>query len=300
MATARLKLRPVGRTPMSPVAWLAATVLALITLACLAAPWIAGLTGVGPDSVDILNRLGPPSAAHPLGTDDLGRDLLQRLLLGGQVSLMVGVLGAVASALVGGVIGVLAGYVGGRTDDLLMRFTDSVIALPALPVLIVLAAVDFTEVPALAWLASSQADTARIVFLVTLFGWTTVARVVRAQTLSLRRREFIRAAEALGMSPISIMARHIAPNVLGPVIVATTLAVGNVILLETTLSFLGLGIQPPTPSWGGMLSAAQDLMWQAPHLAVFPGLAIFVSVVAINLVGDGLLTLLDRTDDALT
>jgi peptide/nickel transport system permease protein len=269
-------------------------VLVALALASLAAPLAAAWLGHDPNAVDLLGRFEPPSAAHPLGTDELGRDLLLRLLYGGRISLFVGLVGAFAAAGFGTLIGLVAGYLGGRTDALLMRFTDAVIALPLLPLLIVLAAVDLTKLGLPAAAAHSEAASLwRILVIVALVGWTTVARLVRGTTLSVRTRDFIRAAVAQGAGPVRIMLRHVLPNVVSPVIVATTLSVGNVILTESVLSFLGLGIQPPLPSWGNMLTNAQELIWQAPALAIYPGLLIFATVIGFNFLGDGLQDAMD-------
>jgi peptide/nickel transport system permease protein len=268
--------------------------LLALTLASVVAPLVALLLGHDPNQVDLLARFGAPSAAHPLGTDELGRDLLLRLLDGGRVSLFVGLVGAIAAAVLGTLIGLLAGYLGGRTDALLMRLTDAVIALPLLPLLIVLAAVDLGKLGVPADLANSEsASLYRILVIVALVGWTTVARLVRGATLSVRAHDYVRAAVALGAGPLRIMGLHVLPNVISPIIVATTLSVGNVILTESILSFLGLGIQPPLPSWGNMLTNAQELIWQAPALAVYPGLLIFVTVIAFNFLGDGLQDAMD-------
>lgn len=277
-----------------PAAALSAATLFAIVLACLCAPLIASLLAVDPEAVDLLARLEPPSAAHPLGTDELGRDLLLRLLYGGRISLLVGLGGALATALIGTVIGIISGYIGGALDRFLMRLTDAVIALPLLPLLIVLAAVDLAKLGLPADLASgAAASVVRIIVIVALFGWTTVARLARAATLSLREREYVLAARALGASDARIMLRHILPAVASPVVVATTLSIGNVILAESVLSFLGLGVQPPLASWGTMLTHAQDLIFEAPGLALWPGLAIFITVLAFNLLGDGLQDALD-------
>jgi peptide/nickel transport system permease protein len=271
-----------------------AFLLAALALASLSAPLCAAWLGLDPNAVDLLDRFGPPSAAHPLGTDELGRDLLLRLLYGGRISLFVGLVGALAAAGLGTLVGLLAGYIGGRTDALLMRLTDAVIALPLLPLLIVLAAVDLSKLGLPSALVQSDAASLyRILAIVALTGWTTVARLVRGTTLSVRAQDFIRAAVAQGAGPIRIMARHVLPNVSSPVIVATTLSVGNVILTESVLSFLGLGIQPPLPSWGNMLTNAQELIWEAPTLAVYPGLLIFATVIAFNFLGDGLQDAID-------
>ena len=269
-------------------------VLVVLAAAALAAPWVEAALGVNAEAVNLFNRMQPPSAAHPLGTDELGRDLLVRLLYGGRVSLAVGLAAALCAAVIGTTLGLIAGTLGGRFDSILMRLADSVIALPLLPLLIVLAAVDLNKLGLPAdWLQDESVSIYRIVFLIALVGWTTTARLVRGATLSLREREYVRAAVALGAGKGRLMWRHILPNAISPVIVATTLSVGNVILLESVLSFLGLGIQPPTPSWGNMLTGAQETIWSQPMLAVWPGLLIFITVIAINFLGDGLQDALD-------
>ena len=271
-----------------------ALLLIVLSLAAFAAPLVESLMGLDANKVNLLGRFAPPSAGHPLGTDELGRDLLLRLLYGGRVSLLVGIVAALCAAIIGTAIGLLAGYYGGLLDALLMRLADGVIALPLLPLLIVLAAVDLTKLGLPDALATSeQASLYRIVVLIALVGWTTVARLVRGATLSLKAREYVRAAEAMGAKAPRIMLVHILPNAVSPIIVATTLSIGNVILLESVLSFLGLGIQPPIASWGNMLTNAQELIWSAPALAVYPGLLIFVTVIAFNFLGDGLQDALD-------
>jgi peptide/nickel transport system permease protein len=277
-----------------PLALFAAFVIVALALLSLGAPLIAAWLDTPADVVDIMNRYAPASAEHPLGTDELGRDLLVRLAYGGRISLGLGVVAALAAALLGIAIGLPAGYYGGRLDSLLMRLADGVIALPLLPLLIVLAAIDLTKLglpPE--WAHSPATSFWRVAILVALVGWTTVARLVRGTALSLRQRDYVRAAEALGARPARIMLVHILPNLATPILVALSLSVGNVILFESVLSFLGLGIQPPWPSWGNMLTGAQELIWSAPMLAVWPGLLIFVTVIAFNLLGDGLEAALD-------
>lgn len=279
---------------LGPSAALAAAVLVLLALAAALAPLAEAALGMDAEAVDLFGRLQPPSPGHPLGTDELGRDLLLRLLYGGRVSLTVGVVAAVAAASIGTAVGLASGYLGGRTDALLMRLADGVIALPLLPLLIVLAAVDLTKLGLSPEAAASEAMLlGRLVVLVTLVGWPTTARLVRAATLGLRRREFIEAARTLGYSPLRIALRHVLPNAAAPILVATTLAVGNVVLFESVLSFLGLGIRPPTPSWGNMLTGAQELIWETPRLAMWPGVLIFATVVSVNLLGDALRDALD-------
>ncbi len=268
----------------------AAIVLAGLVLAVLAAPLVEAALGVDAVTVDLIGRLEPPAAPHLLGTDELGRDVLARLLRGGQISLLVGIATALLAAAIGTLVGLVAGFRGGTADALLMRLTDGVIALPLLPLLIVLAAVD----PGKLGLAPTpELAVARIVLLVALVGWTTTARVVRAVVLSLRERAFVEAAVAAGAGPARILVVHILPHCAAPILVATTLSVGNVILLESALSFLGLGVPPPLASWGSLLTGAQELIWTAPQLALYPGLLIFATVVSVNLLGDRLQRMFD-------
>jgi peptide/nickel transport system permease protein len=269
-------------------------ILLALALAAAAAPLVAAVLGQDANTVDLYHRFAPPSLAHPLGTDEIGRDVLLRLLEGGQISLLVGIVAASAAAVLGTTVGLVAGYRGGRLDGLLMRLTDGVIALPLLPLLVVLAAIDPRKlgVPA-SWANSEALSLYRIIVLVALVGWTTVARLVRGATLSLIAQDFVRAARALGAKPLRIMLVHILPNLASPIIVATTLSVGQIILLESVLSFLGLGVEPPLASWGNMLTGAQDIIGVAPQLALYPGLLIFVTVIACNFLGDGLQDALD-------
>ncbi|MBT5515878.1 MAG: ABC transporter permease [Rhodospirillaceae bacterium] len=276
------------------MAMISGALLLGLALLAVAAPGLEILLGVDGGRVDLYQRFQLPSLAHPLGTDELGRDLLVRLAYGGQVSLSVALVAAAFSAVLGTLVGLPAGYFGGRFDDILMRFTDGVISLPLLPLLIVLVAVDLEKLGVPADIAQSpNAGLYRIIFIIALFGWTTVARLVRAETLALKTRGFVRAAHAMGANEATVIFRHILPNVVSPTIVATTLSVGNIILLESVLSFLGMGIQPPMASWGNMLTNAQDLMWSAPQLAVWPGLFIFFTVISFNFLGDGLQDALD-------
>jgi peptide/nickel transport system permease protein len=269
-------------------------VLGVIAAASFAAPLVAGLLGTDAQSVDLFDRMAGPSAAHPLGTDELGRDVLLRLLEGGRVSLAIGGAAALAAAALGTSIGLAAGYLGGWADRILMRMTDGVIALPLLPLLIVLAALDLTKLGLPRDFAQSEhISLFRIVVLATLVGWTTAARLVRGATLVTRSQDFIRAAHSLGASVPHILLRHILPNATGPLIVATALSVGDIILLESVLSFLGLGIQPPMASWGSMLTNAQELIAAAPLLAIYPGAMIFLTVMSCNLLGDALHKRLD-------
>lgn len=231
---------------------------------------------------------------HVFGTDELGRDVLMRLVYGARVSMGVGVLATLFSALIGLIIGSLAGFYGGLIDTVLMRITDSLLALPILPVLVVVAAIDLQKIAFLHSIAQGGNESiVKLVFIMCLFSWMTVARLVRGSVLTLREREFIMAARTLGATDSTIIIRHMFPNVIAPLLVSVTLGVGNVILFEAALSFLGLGIQPPTPSWGNMLFNAQELIYQAPFLAILPGILIFLVVVSFNFLGDGLQDAID-------
>lgn len=222
----------------------------------------------------------PPSAAHLLGTDALGRDVYSRLLYGARVSLLIGVLAVGVSVLVGTAVGVLAGFHGGRVDRWATGFVDVVIAFPRIVLVIAVAAI-------------LQPSIVVIVLILGLTQWPPTARLVRAEALSVRERSWIEAGRALGFSTPRLVLRHLLPNVLAPVIVAATLGVGHMIVLEAGLSFLGIGVQPPTPSWGGMIDSGRDAMPGAWWLSVFPGLLLVVTVVAFNLVGDALRDALD-------
>ena len=252
-------------------------VFAVMAAACLAAPLI---TPYEFDAIDLTSIREAPSAAHWMGTDDLGRDLYTRVLFGGRVSILIGLLAALIGTGVGSLVGVFAGYYGGRLDNVLMRVTDVAYAIPTLPLLIVLAS--FT-----------QAAIVSMALIVGLLSWMATARVVRGEVLSIREMPYIEAARSIGATNGRIMSRHILPNVVGPIVVGATLAVGNAIILESSLSFLGLGVQPPVPTWGNMLMDAQATMASKPWLTVFPGLAILLVVLAVNFLGDGLQDALD-------
>jgi peptide/nickel transport system permease protein len=272
--------------------------LAALVLFALAAFPLAALSGIDPDQADLLSRFDPPSALHPLGMDEAGRDVLLRLMLGGQISLLVGLLATLIGGMIGILVGVVAGMQGGRADAVLMRITDGMIALPLLPLLIVLGAVDLTKLGFSASFAhSGAAGFWRIVVIIALVDWTAIARLVRAATLQIRERDYVRAARAAGADRAFIVRQHILPNIATPIIVAFTLTVGRVILFESVLSFLGFGVVPPTPSWGNMLNNAQELITTAPALAVYPGVLIFLTVLAVNFLGDALQHAFDPRSD---
>jgi peptide/nickel transport system permease protein len=234
---------------------------------------------------------------HLLGTDELGRDVLIRLVYGTRVSITVGLLVAFMAGLIGLVVGSLAGFYGGRTDSVLMRITDALLALPILVVLIVVSAIDMEKLlggTPFAFIVDHQYESViKMVLILCVFSWMQAARLVRGSILSIKEQEFILAARVLGARDRTIIGAHIVPNVIAPLLVAVTLGIGNAILFEAALSFLGLGIQPPTPSWGNMLHNAQDMVQHAPMLAVLPGLLILFTVISFNYVGDGLRDAID-------
>jgi peptide/nickel transport system permease protein len=273
-------------------------VLVLLTVFCFSAPLYGALMGLDPNTSDLLSRYGEPTAQNLLGTDEIGRDVLLRLMYGGQISLAVGVLATAFGAFIGVAIGVLAGYRGGRTDAFLMRTTDCMIALPLVPLLVVMAAIDLSKLGVPPDLATNPIVSFwRIVIIISLVDWTTIARVVRAGTLTVRSQDYVLSARVSGASGFYNIMTHVLPNVATPIIVACTLTVSRVILLESTLSFLGVGIMPPTATWGNMLNNAQELATSAPMLAIYPGLLIFVTVIAFNFLGDGLRVAFDPRSD---
>jgi peptide/nickel transport system permease protein len=256
------------------------SIFVLLALALLSA-FAPLISPYDPERTRLLDIYERPSAIHPFGTDSLGRDLATRILYGGRVSLSVGVLAVTVAISFGTLVGMLAGYYGKWVDTILMRFVDMMFSFPRLFLLIIFG-VFFKGM-----------TLGVIVLVLGLLSWMTTSRLVRAQFLSLKEREFVLAARAVGVKDMRIILRHLLPNALAPIIVAATLGVASAIISESTLSFLGLGIQPPTPSWGNMLRDATSDMEKAPWLAIFPGLAIFLAVVAINFIGDGLRDALD-------
>jgi peptide/nickel transport system permease protein len=272
----RVALRKFARNRLA-LAGLIAFVLIAVAVAG------AGLSPYDPDATNLRARFEGPSLEHPFGTDDLGRDTLTRVLYGGRISLLVGVLAMALSVVVGTIVGGLAGYYRGAVDSLLMRVTDLFLSLPSLFVLIVLSTL-LMDTP----FARAYGGTLMIVTIVGALSWMVVARIVRSSFLSIRERDYVEAARAGGASGPRIMALHVLPNALGPIFVQATLQVAVAIIAESGLSYLGFGIQPPTATWGNMLKDAQTYMTRYPWLAVFPGLMIFVTVMSVNAIGDGL------------
>ncbi len=265
-----------------------AVLLALIVLAVLLGPLVWRLPI---NEIDFKAKLQGPSWAHPLGTDDLGQDLLARMLYGGRISIAVGFAAMVIAIVVGVVIGAIAGMSRGLLDSALMWLADLFLSLPQLPFLLLLIYLFRDSLKA--WVGVEAGVFIMVVLVIGGFRWMPVARLVRAQFFSLREKEFVEAARALGASPMRQVIRHILPNSMGPVIVAATIDVAAAIIAESTLSFLGLGFPPDIPTWGRLLFDAKDHLDFAPHWALFPGLAIFLTVLSINYIGDGLRDAMD-------
>jgi peptide/nickel transport system permease protein len=249
--------------------------LVFATLLVLVAALAPVIAPYAPDAIDLAGRRAAPSAAHWFGTDDLGRDLFARVLHGARVSLAIGVLAAGLTVALGAGIGTVAGWTGRWVDALLMRVADAILAMPRLPLLMIASVI-------------LRPGVALLILLVASVSWMETARVVRAEVRSLATRGFVEAARAVGSGALASMWRHILPNVLPTLAVATTLAVGRSILLESAMSFFGVGVQPPTASWGNMLYQAQATMGTEPWLALFPGAAILVSVLTVNALGERL------------
>jgi peptide/nickel transport system permease protein len=250
-----------------------ALILLIVAVTAIVGPWVL------PDPLsqpDILAGSMPPGLGHPFGTDQLNRDILSRVVTGARVSLSVALLAVALSMTLGAAVGLVAGYLGGVVDAALMRLVDGALAIPRLFILLLVLAV-WERVPVLA-----------LILLIGATGWFATSRIVRAEVLRLREEAYVRAAEALGARRRRIIFRHLLPNVVGPLLVTATLAVGDVILLEAGLSFLGLGIQPPMPSWGGMILDSKEVLVSAPWAGIFPGLAIVITVLSANLFGDAL------------
>lgn len=252
-------------------------VVVALALAAAAAPWLAP---GDPYRGELAAALRAPSTAFPLGTDAQGRDVLSRVLFGARLSLAVGLTSQVISLATGLLLGLLAGFRGRWVDALVMRAADVTLAFPSLLLLIAVAAAVRPSLPV-------------VCVVIGAVGWAGMARLVRGQVLVARGLDYVQAARALGASDVRLMARHVLPNVLGPIIVAATLGVGSAIMAEAALSFVGLGAQPPTPSWGAMIAEGRDLLRVAPWVSLFPGLAIGLTVLGVNLVGDGLRDALD-------
>lgn len=266
----------VNEIKSNPVAVFAVIFLTIIIIAALLAP----LSPYDPNKLDLANKFAQPSLAHPFGCDDFGRDYLTRALYGGRVSLLVGFSAMVVTVFIGTTIGIFSGYIGGKLDMLLMRFTDIFLALPSMLLMIVLNTI-------------LKPGMTTLILVLSLFSWASVARITRAETMSLKERDFVAASRNLGAGSALIAVRHILPNILGPVIVAASLGIASAILTESSLSFLGLGISIPNASWGSMLQAAQGYILDKPMLAIYPGLLILLTVLSFNILGDVLRSALE-------
>jgi peptide/nickel transport system permease protein len=265
-------------------------VVVLLVLACIFYPMVS------PHEIEkssLRNRYQPPTTTHIFGTDDLGRDMFTRLMFGGRISLSIGLLSMTLAVVIGVTVGSVAGFYGGAIDNILMRLTDLMLTIPRLFLLILVSVI----LRGIDWPYLQEAGgIAAITLVLGILSWMRIARLVRGSFLSLREKEFVEAARSLGLSNLRIIMRHILPNALSPVIVAATLGVAGAIISESGLSYLGFGVQPPTPTWGNMLRNAQDEMMRGNMwMAVFPGLMIFITVLAINYMGDGLRDALDPT-----
>lgn len=265
-------------------------VVILLVIGCIVGPLISPYDV---EKSSLRERYQPPSLEHPFGTDDLGRDMLTRILFGGRISLSIGLLSMLIAVVLGVTIGSLAGFFGGTLDNILMRFTDLMLTIPRLFLLILVAVI----LRGINWPYLQEAGgIAAIVVVIGILSWMSIARLVRGSFLALREKEFVEAARSLGLSNLRIIMRHILPNAISPVIVAATLGVAGAIISESGLSYLGFGVQPPTPTWGNMLRNAQDEMLRGNMwMAIFPGLMIFITVLSINYMGDGLRDALDPT-----
>ncbi len=264
--------RGLKRLLRRPIAIVSAFVILLFVLVAVFAPYIAPYS---PEKPDFLAVRQPPSQAHLLGTDDVGRDVLSRVIFGARASLVAGVISVVFALLLGVPLGLISGYYRGFTDELIMRFTDALLAFPFLILAVALAAA----------LGPSLTNAMIAIGIATA---PTFIRLTRGQVLSVQAEEYVQAAKASGAGDVRILLSHVLPNSFAPLLVQATLTIAGAIIAESSLSFLGLGVQPPTPSWGGMLNVAKNFMNQAPWMAVYPGISIFVTVLAFNLLGDGL------------
>jgi peptide/nickel transport system permease protein len=257
-------------------------VLLLVCAGAVFAPLITGTTATNnPALTPTANIMAPPSTQHLLGTDDLGRDEFARMLYGAQVSLLVGFASMVVALVIGVTVGAVAGFYGGWVDNLMMRFTDIVLAIPTLLLLFVFS------------MSFSSGSIKDVVLVIAALAWMQTARIVRGEFLALKQREFLMASRTLGAGDLRLMLRHVLPNAAGPIIVSASLLVGFNIINESILSFFGFGIQPPQSSWGSMLAASQDFFQTDPNLLYYPGLAILITVLCFNLIGDGLRDALD-------
>ena len=252
-------------------------IILLLSIVAITGKWIAPYD---PNSIDILNKLHPPSSSHLLGTDELGRDVLSRIIYGTRISLLVGFVATGIAILIGVILGLLAGYYGGIADTIIMRLVDIFLCIPTFFLILMV-------------IAFIKPNIWNVMIVIGLTGWPGLTRMIRGECLSIREREYIQATRILGMSNLRIMFVHILPNVLVPILVSATIGIGGAILTESALSFLGLGVQPPTPSWGNILTSGKTYINIAWWLSFFPGIAILITVLAYNLIGESLRDIFD-------
>ncbi|MBS3788463.1 ABC transporter permease [Candidatus Bipolaricaulota bacterium] len=252
----------------------------LVTSVCLVAIFAPLIAPYSPIDQNLVESFQSPNLKHPLGTDGLGRDLFSRIVFGARISLAVGLIVQLFSSILGITLGTLSGYLGGYTDDVIVNINNLMLAFPRI-------------LFAMAIIATMGAGMFNVFIALGLVSWTVTCRIARSSALSVKEEEFVEAAKAIGGSHVRVLTRHVLPNTLGPLIVIATLGVGSAIIAEATLSFLGLGVQPPTPSWGGMLSKGREFIYYAPWISTFPGLAILMTILGLNLLGDGLRDILD-------
>lgn len=265
-----------NRLRTNPIGMMAGALILILAVIALAAPILSAvLTHYQPQTINLTSNFLPPGPSHLLGTDELGRDTLTRLIWGGRVSLGIAFLTVAMSLTVGTTVGMFAGYFGRWIDDLLMRFVDMVLAIPAI-FLFILMSILFRPNPV------------TLAAIIASVGWGSVARLVRGEVLTVKERDFIMATRSIGARPLRLMIRHLLPNVLPVLIVAASLGVGQIILIEAALDFLGLGIQPPTPSWGNMLTNSESYFFHSVYLVYFPGIMIFITVLASNIFGNAI------------
>lgn len=265
------------RFKKNPLSVAGLVIIAFLAMIAILAPVISPYE---PTKINVHNVLSPPSSEHLFGTDELGRDVLSRMIWGARISLMVGFIAVGIAITIGTIVGSISGYYGGKIDAVLMRFVDMMLAFPTFFLI-------------LAVIAIVEPSISTIMIVIGLTGWMDVARLVRAEFLTLKERDFVLAARAIGASDLRVMFRHIIPNALSPVFVAATFGIAGAILVESGLSFLGLGVQPPDPSWGNILTSGKDNITVAWWLSLFPGLAILITVLSYNLVGEGLRDAID-------
>jgi peptide/nickel transport system permease protein len=265
-------------------------ILAVLAIACFVTP---GILGLDPFAIEPSAIYAPPSFSHLFGTDDLGRDVFARLLYGGRISLAVALLATAASVAIGGAIGIAGGYFGGAVDAISARVTEAMIALPKLPFMMLIAAIPLST-------TGPSAQVLKMTAIIVLFGWTGAARLARAVSLQTREMDFVRASRALGASDMFILRKHILPAAMPSLLVAAAVDVGELVVYESALSFLGLGVQPPVPSWGAMLASGLTHVYSAPLIVILPGLLTFLTVASANRLADALRDVLDPRVAAAT